>query len=481
MKAESARYMGIMVLFLGIVFLIGCEFDQPGMVQDNRAGDGPIGDSGSGTTDTSDNKGTVIFAVTDAAADMGTVTSVQITVDKVQVHTTTGNWITASSEPKTFDLLKLKEEGKLELLADADLDAGKYNEIRMEVSNAVVVDSEGSHEAKLPSGELKLNGVINVEEGRTSTASFDFIADESLHVTGKGTYVFAPVIKLETKEFTEVMIGQDNSVSIEGGRLITRLEAGMDETGKVGAGVKIPAKAELNIENGLVRVKGKFYSETEVSGGSALGGKGRIVVGITDKAASMESVTSIKVTVDSVQAHSAAKGWVTVSSQPKTFDLLKLDAEGKTELFADTSISTGTYQQLRLAISKAVVVDAEGEHDAKLPSGDIKIVGTLKIDEESTSTALFDFQADGSLHVAGNGKFILAPVIQLETREDAEVAAKQSGGISITGGSVKTKIEVGMDEEGNVGEGIKIPANVDLEIEGGMVKIKSRTGVSVGV
>ncbi|MBI2138360.1 DUF4382 domain-containing protein [Candidatus Woesearchaeota archaeon] len=478
MKVKSVSSV---LLFLGIVLLLGCQVEQQGTVQERVIREAPSADGDAPGTTPPDGQGKVIFAVTDAAADLGAVTSVQITVDEVQVHTATGNWITASSEPKKFDLLRLKEDAKFAFLAGADLDPGKYNQIRLEVSDAVVVDSEGSHEAKLPSGELKFNGVINVEEGKTSTATFDFIVGESLHLTGKGTYIFAPVIKLETKEFTEVEITADETVSIKGGRLNSRLEVGMDETGKVGPGVKIPAKAELNIESGLVRIKGKFYSETDVQGGSAIDGKGRIVVGITDKAASMGSVTSIKVTVDSVQAHSAAKGWVTVSSQPKTFDLLKLDAEGKTELFADTSIDTGTYQQLRLAISKAVVVDAEGEHDAKLPSGDIRIVGNLKVDEESTSTALFDFKADGSLHMAGNGKFILAPIIKLETREDAEVATKQSGGIAITGGSVKTLVEVGMDEEGNVGEGIKIPANVDLEIEGGKVKIKARAGVSVGV
>ena len=41
---------------------------------------------------------------------------------------------------------------------------------------------------------------------------------------------------------------------------------------------------------------------------------GRLVFTMADAAAEMQSVSSVKITVDSVKVHSASEGWVTVSS-----------------------------------------------------------------------------------------------------------------------------------------------------------------------
>ncbi|MBI4147457.1 DUF4382 domain-containing protein [Candidatus Woesearchaeota archaeon] len=206
--------------------------------------------------------------------------------------------------------------------------------------------------------------------------------------------------------------------------------------------------------------------------------KGRVVFTITDAAVNMSAVTSLMVTVDSVQVHSAAEGWVIVSSKPQTFDLLKLKIQGSQELLADVTLNEGTYQQLRLNISKVVVTDAEGEHEAKLPSGELKIVGNLEVKANSTSTASFDFIADESLHVTGNGEYILAPVVKLETKEDAEVEVKADLKVEIKGGTVKTNVKVGMDADGNVGVGLGIPAKASLSIGQGRVKVDG--GLALG-
>ena len=205
--------------------------------------------------------------------------------------------------------------------------------------------------------------------------------------------------------------------------------------------------------------------------------EGRVVFTITDAAANISAVTSIMVTVDSVRVHSATEGWVTVSSEAQTFDLLKLKAEGSQELLADVKLEEGTYQQLRLDISKVVVVDAEGEHEAKLPSGELKIVGDLEVKANSTSTATFDFIADESLHLTGNGEYILAPVVQLETKTDAEVEVKANQKVEIKAGKVKTNIKVGMDAEGNVGAGVGIPAKAKVSIAQGKVKVEGGLGL----
>ena len=138
-------------------------------------------DFSSGTQNTGtqqSSEGRVVFAVKDAAADMGAVTSVKITVDSVKVHSETEGWVTVSSSQKTYDLLQLKAQGKQELLADVQLKDGNYDQLRLDISNVIVTDASGSHEAKLPSGELKVNGNLVVEANATSTATFDFIEDE---------------------------------------------------------------------------------------------------------------------------------------------------------------------------------------------------------------------------------------------------------------------------------------------------------------
>lgn len=210
-------------------------------------------------------------------------------------------------------------------------------------------------------------------------------------------------------------------------------------------------------------------SATPSGGGYGGGGSatGRAVFGVTDAAADMGTVSSVEVRVDSVQVHSASQGWVTASSSSKTVDLLQLKAQGATELLADAQLKADTYDQMRMDVSSVTVVDAEGSHQAKMPSNQIKFIGDLVVKANSTSTATFDFIADESLHVAGSAegqgnapaKYVMAPVIQFESRTDAKVDIENGNRIEIVGGSVKSNVKVGMDIKGNVGVGLGIPAD----------------------
>lgn len=197
-------------------------------------------------------EGRVVFAITDAAADMGVVTSVMVTVESVRVHSATESWVTVSSTPKTVDLLKLKAEGTNELLADVTLKEGAYGQLRLDISNVVVTDDKGEHEAKLPSGELKIVGGFTVTPNSTSLAVFDFVADESLHLTGNGEYILAPVVQLETREDAEVEVKADKKVEVKSGKVKTKVKVGMDVEGKVGVGLGIAKEAKLSLSNGKV-------------------------------------------------------------------------------------------------------------------------------------------------------------------------------------------------------------------------------------
>ena len=205
--------------------------------------------------------------------------------------------------------------------------------------------------------------------------------------------------------------------------------------------------------------------------------KGEGVFIIKDAAANMGSVTELWVTIESVRVHSAAQGWVEVSSNAKKYDLLDLKERGSGALFAQVELDPGLYDQMRLEVSEVTVVDAQGEHKAKLPSGEIKMNGQLEIRSNTTSTATFDFIADESLHMAGNGQYILAPVVKVETRTDASVQKQDDDFVEVNGGTVRSNFKVGMDEKGNVGVGIMIPANTRIDINGDMITIYGGVGV----
>lgn len=209
-------------------------------------------------------------------------------------------------------------------------------------------------------------------------------------------------------------------------------------------------------------------------------GNGRLVLGIKDVAADMGSVSSVMVTIDSVQVQSASKGWATLSSTPKTYDLMKLKAEGSTSVLADAQVPEGNYSQVRLHISQVTVTDASGTHDAKLPSGELKIVGGVEVKANATATATFDFVADESLHTTGNGQYILAPVIQVETREDARADIAGDGRVSISGGRVKSSSRVGMDINGNVGEGRRIAPGLRLSVGTGGIFVEEQSAPGNG-
>ena len=207
-------------------------------------------------------------------------------------------------------------------------------------------------------------------------------------------------------------------------------------------------------------------------------GTGRAVFMMSDPSADMGAVTSMKVTVDSVQAHSAASGWATVSSSSQTYDLLALKASGDQVLLADAQLKEGSYDQVRLLISKVVVTDAQGDHDAKLPSSELKIVGNLVVNANTTSTVEFDFVASESLHMTGNGKYILTPVVQFETREKANVSIESNNRVKINGGNMVSSAKHGMDLDGNVGTGRMVPADANLSIESdGRIRSKLSRGL----
>ncbi len=202
---------------------------------------------------------------------------------------------------------------------------------------------------------------------------------------------------------------------------------------------------------------------TDYSTGGTISSKGNTYFTITDAAANMGAVNSIKMTVNGVKVHSAQQGWIDVSSSMQTYDLLKLKAEGTQALLASAQLNPDTYDKIKLNVQSVVVTDANGDHQAKLPSNEFTVITELVVKANTTSSTTFDFIANESLHTTGKGEYIMAPVVQLDTRENATVNVASSSNVKISGGK-SSLIKVGTDINGNVGVGLRIPVDAILDV-----------------
>jgi hypothetical protein len=117
-----------------------------------------------------------------------------VAIKNLDVQKAGSGWATIAEAPGEFDLKAI--EGIQQYLAGQIVEAGKYTQIRLEVDNVRIVVGEDEYTAKVPSGEIKLVGNFEVLEDNTTAITLDFNGEKSVLVTGKGDYIFKPVIKL---------------------------------------------------------------------------------------------------------------------------------------------------------------------------------------------------------------------------------------------------------------------------------------------
>lgn len=231
---------------LSFLIIVGCQQDNNSYNEGSAITTEENQDQISGT-DTTSTTGSFIFAITDAAENLDHVTNVEITINSIEIHHPARGWITIDSQEQTFDLLQLKNEDIVALLAQKELEEGIYDQIRLEISDVRVTEDSGEvQQAVLPSGELKIKNDFVVKEGEISVVTLDFIADDSLHRTGKGEFIMAPVINVEAREQATVEI-DNGRIEIKGGEVRVDSTFGMDEHGNMGINVRIPPGTTLSI------------------------------------------------------------------------------------------------------------------------------------------------------------------------------------------------------------------------------------------
>jgi Domain of unknown function (DUF4382) len=156
------------------------------------------------------------------------------------------------------------------------------------------------------------------------------------------------------------------------------------------------------------------------------------------------NASAVLVTFSAISVHMSGGGWIELSSGltseslPLTCDLIKLRSGGI--LLGTGEIAAGHYTQIRLMMPKVTLyqggtptsslacvtaenaatavpvgaVPAEGS-DVTVPSGDIKLNHEFTLSGGTTLTITLDFDASKSIHETGNNKFMMTPVINIDS------------------------------------------------------------------
>jgi hypothetical protein len=209
------------------------------------------------------NSGRIVFGITDKAVGLEEFKSIFLTIGSVRIHHGSKGWITVSQTPRTFDLLKLRATSRNEVLADMSISADTYDAVRLVIDSILMTKSDGSViEAKVPSKELKIDSNVKVFKGKISSVLLDFLADKSLHTTGDGKIIFAPVVAVETKseitaQTVDVPGSLNKKVDLIGGNTNFTATIGMNEAGVVKVDTIIDPLATLEIVGDTIKLTPK--------------------------------------------------------------------------------------------------------------------------------------------------------------------------------------------------------------------------------
>ncbi|MBP6884041.1 MAG: DUF4382 domain-containing protein [Candidatus Pacebacteria bacterium] len=204
-------------------------------------------------------KGNVIFSVTDAAVNMSGISEVNMHVSKLAIHNNVDGWVSVSITPQTYELLQLNKDNEDRFLAQIDTPTGTYDQVRLTVDSVSIKTKAGVvKQATLPGNDITINTKLVVGTNTISSVNFDVLADKSLFTATGGGYVFAPVIRTETRSMANVKIETpSNIVTISGGTVDGVNTIGMDVDGTVSVDFEINPADKININaNGSIDVTG---------------------------------------------------------------------------------------------------------------------------------------------------------------------------------------------------------------------------------
>jgi hypothetical protein len=150
--------------------------------------------------------GVLEIRVTDAPAY--DISAVHVTISNIEVHrvdqsNATNNqesaegtgWETAIEESKTFELLELR--GINAVLYSIEFEAGRYDQIRMNIEEVMVTFDGKTISARLSGDQLEVTGSFEIEDSTRTVVTMDFDAAESVIITSEGKVIFEPVVTVD--------------------------------------------------------------------------------------------------------------------------------------------------------------------------------------------------------------------------------------------------------------------------------------------
>ena len=140
---------------------------------------------------------------------------------------------------------------------------------------------------------------------------------------------------------------------------------------------------------------------------------------------------AVLVTFSSVRAHRSDSDWTVVpfvnAATTRTCDLKKL--ETSEDVLGTAALPEGQYTQVRLVVQSAtlffdnastgsacatsITPPAGASSALEIPSGEVKLNRNFAITSSSTMTMLLDFDGNQSIHLTGNGRYMMSPVITI--------------------------------------------------------------------
>ncbi|WP_345969106.1 DUF4382 domain-containing protein [Sulfurimonas sp. HSL1-6] len=163
--------------------------------------------------------------------------------------------------------------------------------------------------------------------------------------------------------------------------------------------------------------------------GGSSSDSGTLNVALIDAPADFQAVY---VTIDKVMVHRADDTnesnatWLTVADVNGTYDLLKL-RDGNVSMIGVTNIPAAKYTQMRLVLSAEsndstvhpygnyVVIDGNAS-ELTVPSMVIKESHNFVMAADGNMTMTVDFDANRSIHSTGSNKWMLKPVLHVDTK-----------------------------------------------------------------
>ena len=199
---------------LVLFFAINCkspatsEADFPQVAAESESSSSSQSSSGGGeesSGETTTTLGSLIIKMKDKPVE--DADQVWVTISNIVVHMADPDeFIEISDEEMEFDLLLLKNNPVP--IVSANLEAGHYNQIRMDVVSGSIVflEDDGQeglvgvpYDLKIPSNEIKIPVQFYIEGNETTEITLDFDAEKSIKVTQQGkkdSYKLRPVLKV---------------------------------------------------------------------------------------------------------------------------------------------------------------------------------------------------------------------------------------------------------------------------------------------